>query len=99
MATFENEALGVTFELPDTMTVFQQLAFRGEIAKQEGGPFIRFWEGAKAIMVKWECDDYPELKKIDLNATDDRKLAEIVTWVSNQTAGHIEKLGEIPKNV
>ena len=98
MAEYESEALGVKFTLPDKLTVFQQLAWRGRTAVGEGGVFIRMWNGAVELIQDWECELIPDPKKLDMNAEEDGAITDIVQFVANSTASHITALGLVPKN-
>ena len=96
MARYENEALGVSFELPERMSVRKQLEFRSRIANARGeSSYTRFWEAAAVIVDKWQCELIPDPAALDLDTADDPRVADIVQWAANTVAGHITGL-EIP---
>ena len=99
MAEYENEGLGVKFALPDTLTVRQQLLWRGGIALSGGSVFIRGWEGAKHLVEDWECEMIPDPLAFNLDDETDPAYADIVQYVANATYGHINDLEAVPKNV
>lgn len=95
---YENETLGVVFTLPDTFTVRQQLAYRSKIAQAaDESAFVRVWLGAVSVMQDWQCEHVPDPAALDLDATDDRKTADIVQWTANTVAGHMADLETPPK--
>ena len=99
MAKYENEALGVAFELPDKITVRQQLRFRSAIAfTGEAGVYERFWAGAVQMVTSWECERWPDIKAIDLDSDDDPDLVALIEYVGNQTSAHMMELRSVPKN-
>ena len=50
----KNERLGVSFQLPDRVTVRQQLAYYSGAGLAVGDElFERYWQGAKAIITDW----------------------------------------------
>lgn len=99
MAKYENEALGVAFELPDKITVRQQLRFRSAIAfSGESAVYERFWRGALQIMTEWTCERWPDAKAIDLDAEDDPELVTLIEYVGDQVSLHMLELRSVPKN-
>ena len=97
---YESEALGVSFELPDTLTVREQLLFRSRIAERPREEhFTRYWYAAQSLIQEWQCDDIPDPAELDMDAPDgDGRLSNIVMWVANTAAGHLAGIDIPPKN-
>jgi hypothetical protein len=96
---YTNESLGVAFELPDKITVRQQLRFRSAIAFANGpAMYERFWAGAVELVTEWKSEDWPDIKAIDLDAADDVRLADLVQYVGDVTGAHMVELRSAPKN-
>lgn len=98
MAKYENAELGVSFTLPDELTIRQQLEWRGRLIEEEGTSFIRHWEAIRPMIQDWECEEIPDLEKLDIDKATGKKAADIVFWASNEAAGHMLELDEVPKN-
>lgn len=96
---YEREDGSASFELPDEMTVRQQLAFRGKLSEAaEGGVFVRYWNAAPSIMTNWQCALIPDPAALDLDMDGDAQTVDIVAWVGNTIAGHMAALETPPKN-
>jgi len=88
-----------TFSISDSLTVRQQLAwFSASSGRERNDSLIRYWEGAKQLIVKWDCPLMPDYKKIDLDLLTDPRQTSIIIWVGIQVMMYIDKLEEIPKN-
>lgn len=101
MAEYENKELGVKFTLPDTLTVEQQLKFRGALAMSgRAGQmlFIRMWEAAQDMLVNWQCKVIPNPAKFDIKKETSVEAVEIIQWVANTASDHVATIGAIPKN-
>ena len=98
MATYENEKLGVSFTLPDKLTVRQQLDWRGRVFETEGTTFLRHWQAVKPLIEDWAYEPDPVLEDIDIDTATDKALADVIFWASNEAAGHMAGLDAIPKN-
>ena len=99
MADYESATYGVKFSVPDVMTVRQQLAFRSELfMASDAQKFERFWIGSQHLIEDWECELIPDFAGLDLATETDPNIADIVNWVGTTVAGHISKMGIIPKN-
>ncbi len=97
---YESVDLGVSFELPDTLTVREQLMFRSRIAERAREPyFTRYWYAAQAIIQEWECEAIPDLMAFDLDTDDgDGALSNLIMWVANTVTGHMAGVDVPPKN-
>ena len=99
MAEYKNEPLGVSFELPDRVTVRQQLAYRGAVAlASQDNTFAIHWKAAQPLLEKWTCERVPDPAAVDLDEETDAVVADIVTWTANMAAGHMLALRATPKN-
>lgn len=101
MAEYESERLGVKFELPDKLTIAQQLSFRSALfLSRDKDKFRRFWDGAVELIVpeSWKCEIIPDFKTLDLDVETDGRMVDIVHFVGTTTAGHLAAIGAVPKN-
>lgn len=96
---FKNEEVGIRFTIPERPTVKQQLIYTGACTSlMEEEWFIKRWNGAKSLIVDWECDALSDYKSIDLEKETNPKIAEIISWVSLQTMIFMSQLEDVPKN-
>lgn len=96
---YENEDTGTSFDIPDRITVRRQLAFRSRVAETAGeGNFTRYWLAAQTVMENWTCPLIDDPAALDLDESDDRRVADIVVWVANTVAGHMIDLATPGKN-
>ena len=96
---YENEVLGVSFEIAEQFTVREQLAFRAAVASAAGETnYVRYWQAAQTLVTEWACELVPEPESLDLDAVYDTRVADVVQWTANTVAGHMLKLEMPPKN-
>lgn len=97
---YESEDLGVSFELPDMLTVREQLLFRSRIAERaRESYFARYWYAAQTVIREWQCDTIPDPAAFDMDDPDeDGMLANVVMWVANTVTGHMAGIDIPPKN-
>lgn len=101
MAEYKSERLGVKFELPDKLTVAQQLSFRSALfLSADRDKFRRFWDGAVELIVpnSWESEVIPDYKAVNLDEETDGRMVDIIHFVGTTTAGHLAAIGAVPKN-
>lgn len=98
MAKYENAELGVSFSLPDKITVRGQLQFRERVFSSDGDMYSRYWEGIAPLLKDWECDLIEDPEAVDLDTETSVQIANIVHWVSNQAALHMTQMDDVPKN-
>jgi hypothetical protein len=97
--TFESEQYGVSFSLPAEMTVREQLGFRSRIFLNELDDFYsKYWLGALPLLEDWKCDVIPDPNEVDLDKETDKRITNIVNWVCNTVAGHVEGIEDVPPN-
>jgi len=93
---FERE--DCTFEIPDRPTVRQQLLFFGAASGvSSNDAMLRYWEGAKALIVKWESKVIPDYK-ISLDDMTDPTQAQLIIWAGLEVLKFMNSLEDIPKN-
>lgn len=93
---FERE--NCNFEIPDRPTVRQQILYFGAATGLERiDSMLRYWEGAKQLIQKWECEVMPDYK-ISLDELTDPTQAQIVMWAGLQVVQYMNGLDDIPKN-
>lgn len=87
-----------TFSIPARPTVRQQMEYISASAGAVGKNMVsRFWEGAKVLIVNWKSETLPNFNS-DLDALEDPKQTELITWASLQVKAYIDGLENIPKN-
>lgn len=99
---FIHEDTGTKFTVPDRLTVAQFLENRsimGDLSR--GELFIRAWDAAAVLIDKWESKLLPDCAAVDFSLDtpgDAVATADLIVWVGNAVAGHINELRAIPKN-
>jgi hypothetical protein len=93
---FKND--NCTFEIPDRPTVRQQLMFFGAASGvNPNDAMLRYWEGAKVLISKWESKVIPDYK-ISLDDMTDPTQAQIIIWAGLEVLKFMNQLEDIPKN-
>lgn len=88
---------GLKFSIPDRPTVRQQLAYYSATTGTDAERHLeRLWNGAKALIVEWECELFKA--DVDLDTVDNPKITDLMLWAAIQVRAYINKLEEIPKN-
>lgn len=96
---YTNDALGVSFTLPDSLTVRQQLRHRERILLNAAeDAYTRNWLAALPLISDWQSDDIPDLDEFDLDDATSVKQANIVQWVANIVAGYVFELEDVDPN-
>lgn len=106
-----NKSLGVSFILPERISVRQQLRYRqaiafnfdvgpdGEIRLNNNDMYERYWKAMPIVVEDWQCEIIPDMAKLDLDEADDPRIADIVFWAANEVVGHMSGLRSISKNL
>ena len=98
MAEYNDDELGVRLTIPDEIPVRQQLRYRSASAfYHRADAYERFWEGAKELIDEWECEALPD-KSVSLDEVTDPAVTDIIFWACNAVSGHLNRLGDVPKN-
>ncbi len=98
MAHYEDEESGASFDIADKFTVREQLAFRSRLNEQVGeSAYVRYWLAGQTVMQNWLCELVPDPATLDLDASDDIRVANIVQWAANTVAGHMNRMETPPK--
>lgn len=99
MAEYRSDALGVKFELPDRVTVRQQLAFRSRVAVvQPDEAFVAYWLAALGLLSDWECERVPDPAALNMDEAVEPAVADIVQYTANTAAAHMLALRHPGKN-
>lgn len=95
----ENEKLGCSFEIPDTLTVRQQLAYWQAMPDREavGSEYAQNWEAAKTLITDWKSQDIPDIA-LSLDEMTSTRQAQIVMWAGGAVIRRVLALDEVPKN-
>lgn len=96
---YEREDGAVGFDLPDRITVRQQLAFRSKLnMRDDGGVYGRYWNAAPLLVTEWQCELIPDMAGADLDTAVDPRVTEIIIWTADTIANHIAGMETPPKN-
>jgi hypothetical protein len=100
MKEYQNDELGLRFTLPERPTVRQQLNYRAAIALSPLRPDVydRFWQGAKKLIGDWACEAIPDPEQFDMDTATDPRAADIIFYVCNAVAAHMDSLETVPGN-
>ena len=90
---------GACFTVPDKPTVFQLADYDSRRYELKSYPSaILLWEMAKALIVEWECETFPDansnLREITENAND---ITSIIEWAGTTVSAYRRSLDEISK--
>lgn len=98
MSHHERTNPDASFDLPDNISVRQQLTYFGAAATLPGTKdmFLRYWDGAKQLIQNWQC----EFIKLDadLDGVTDPKITQIIVWAALEVKNRMDSLEDIPKN-
>lgn len=99
MAEYKSEVLGVSFSVPDEVSVAKQLNFRSQLfGIGQERRLEQFWIAAMPLIEDWQCEKLPDPEALDLEMATDPDLADICHYVGSVVAGHLAALGAVPKN-
>lgn len=97
---YENEALGVSFNVPDEMPVRKQLAYKSALISYDDDSHSRFyerlWRAAGVVIDGWKCEHVKPAD--DLDKVANAKAAEVIEWAALKVSAHMRELGSVPKN-
>jgi hypothetical protein len=99
---FTNNKFSAEFTIPEQLTVRQHLRYSSLVAGSDKEDLAeRYFDGAKILVVDWECPKLPRLDDVNfeqpLNAELSALVADIIIWVSMEVRAHINALDNIPK--
>lgn len=96
---YENEKMGCSFELPDKLTVRQQLAFwqRFADAGEDESTAARNWLAGKALIIDWKCEALPDIEA-SLDEMTSPRQASVVAWAGRTITAHVVGLDELAPN-
>lgn len=97
-----NKKLGVSFELPEAITVRDHLRIRSQqtLTFNSADWYIVQWHAVKFLFKNWKCELIPSLDDFDVNdknETDIRK-SRIITWACDETQAWLNGLESVEKN-
>ena len=94
----KNDDLGVSFTLPDKLSVFDQLQYKSLMipTKESKGMYNILWLAAKELVDNWKCKSL----KIgtDLKTITDPAAADIVEFVGLKVFAHYNSVEKLPKD-
>lgn len=95
----EYKTEGCSLTLPDTVTVREQLRYASAVSFEFDNKekILAWWEGAKLIIDKWECEAIPDYKNFDIDTSEDPDHANIIAWAASTCFNHMMRLRNVPK--
>lgn len=95
----EYKTEGCSLTVPDKITVRKQVQYSSAVgfAFEDKYRLEAWWEGAKVIIEKWDCELIKDHMKFDMDKATDPEQARIVGWAGVTCWQHMQKLDEIPK--
>ena len=95
---FEREEPKCKFSIVDRPTVRQQLEYYSLIGGGIGKDMlVRYWMGAQALIVHWECETLPE-KEFDIEEETNPDITDLIVWAGIEVKKFMNGLDNIPKN-
>ena len=93
---YKNEKLGCSFEVPDKVTVRQQLRYFSAVGTEKDEPtFVQMWPGVGVLAENWQCELLPD-PKVSLDDITNPEQVRIVVWAGTTVFRHIDKLENVP---
>lgn len=94
---YKNEQAGVSFSVPDKITVRQQMAYHSRAAlAADQELFIQLWLAARTVIQDWKCETVP--LDIDIDTATDPQATLVLMWAGSRVSEYINKLETIAKN-
>lgn len=95
----DDERIDARFDLPDTLTVRQQLHIRSRILYTKRDDLLPlWWEIGQQYMSNWQSDYVADPKAVNLDTETDPHVANVVTIAAFQIANWFNGLGNVEKN-
>lgn len=95
---FERDDPKCVFEVPDRLTVRQQLEYFSGTAGAAGSQMLaRFWAGALQLITEWECEILPD-RNVSLDDITSPSQTEVIIWAGIQVKNFVSALDDMPKN-
>lgn len=96
----ETDLVDARFDLPDTLTVRQQLDISNKMAfGRNDNPMVMWWEIAKSLMTNWQSEIMPDPLVVDIDTETNREITAIILWCSSATVKWYNELGQLEKNM
>ena len=98
MAHFDNEALGLSFDLPDEPNALEIIKYDSKRLEMYGEPaLVILWECIKPLILNWDCEHLPDYK-VNLEKVKSLKAAQAVEFAAMRGVDWRASLDEVPKN-
>lgn len=97
--TFENEELGVSFSLPEKITVRQHMTIKSRMVLMYNidDYYLIVWNAISKFIEDWDCELIPEKEKLDTES-EDLKISEILFWACTKANAWLTDLESVEKN-
>ena len=96
---YKNDKLGVSFTVPDTITVREQMAYHSRTVSYDGTNddlFARSWEAARPLVQDWKCEGVP--LDVNIDTETNPRVVPVLMWAGMRVREHINGLEQIAKN-
>ena len=95
----EYKTEGCSLTVKDTITVRDQLRYSSEVAftLDIADRIVAWWEGAKLVIEKWECEQIEDYKTFDMDKSTNPEHARLIAWAATTVWSHMAQLKEVPK--
>lgn len=98
MAHYENQELGVSFDLPDDPSAMQIIRYDSERIERTGEPVLLIlWGCVKPLITNWACDVLPDLNT-PLDKVKSLQAAQAVEWSAFRGFEWRTELDTVSKN-
>lgn len=96
----ENKVLGVSFTLPDTPTVREQLKIDSRMALlfSVDDWYLVYFQAINHVINDWECEKVPNPKDLLVENETDPDITAIIVWTCKTVQDWRNNLGNVPKN-
>lgn len=96
MSEHRNDNLGVSFKLPEPITVRMHLRYVSATSQGQS-VFESLWAGALELIQDWQCAALPDLKAFSLDQASAPDVVRIVAWTGAEVSRVVARLTDIPK--
>lgn len=96
---YENDDLGVSFTLPEQLTMREHLAYRSRLVDSVDVDYnTRQWLAVIPLLDDWKCEKIPDPATFDLDTLSTWKMADIILYVANTTISHMLEMEDVDPN-
>jgi hypothetical protein len=97
---YENKDVGYSFEVPDTLTVRQQLGARRRmfaVSLDDHTHWERFLAGGLPLIQKWKCEHVADLAAVDLDKETSTEITNVIMMVGTDLSNYFTDIANVKK--